>query len=123
MAGVKYENMTKAWGEVVGVNSQIYSRTGGFMGLSFAVPINVVTNVYEQLRDKGFEYGSTTGRARRCGWLDIPALKYAARCMDLTEKYQPIMKDFDLAFDVGNLVERGLQKGQVRQTHEKTEVG
>ena len=40
-------------GEVVGVNSQIYSRTGGFMGLSFAVPINVVTNVYDQLRDKG----------------------------------------------------------------------
>lgn len=40
-------------GEVVGVNSQIYSRTGGFMGLSFAVPINVVTNVYEQLKDKG----------------------------------------------------------------------
>ena len=40
-------------GEVVGVNSQIYSRTGGFMGLSFAVPINVVTNVYQQLREHG----------------------------------------------------------------------
>ncbi len=40
-------------GEVVGVNSQIYSRTGGFMGLSFAVPINVVTNVYEQLKEQG----------------------------------------------------------------------
>ena len=40
-------------GEVVGVNSQIYSRTGGFMGLSFAVPINVVTNVYQQIRDQG----------------------------------------------------------------------
>jgi serine protease Do len=40
-------------GEVVGVNSQIYSRTGGFMGLSFAVPINVVSNVYHQLRDQG----------------------------------------------------------------------
>jgi serine protease Do len=40
-------------GEVIGVNSQIYSRTGGFMGLSFAVPINVVTNVYQQLRDQG----------------------------------------------------------------------
>lgn len=40
-------------GEVIGVNSQIYSRTGGFMGLSFAVPINVVTNVYEQLKDHG----------------------------------------------------------------------
>ena len=40
-------------GEVIGVNSQIYSRTGGFMGLSFAVPISVVTNVYRQLRDQG----------------------------------------------------------------------
>ncbi len=40
-------------GEVVGVNSQIYSRTGGFMGLSFAVPMEVVMNVYAQLREKG----------------------------------------------------------------------
>ena len=40
-------------GEVVGVNSQIYSRTGGFMGLSFAVPINVVVTVYEQLKEHG----------------------------------------------------------------------
>ncbi len=40
-------------GEVVGVNSQIYSRTGGFMGVSFAIPIDVVMNVYDQLRDKG----------------------------------------------------------------------
>jgi serine protease Do len=40
-------------GEVIGVNSQIYSRTGGFMGLSFAVPVNVVENVYKQLREKG----------------------------------------------------------------------
>jgi serine protease Do len=40
-------------GKVIGVNSQIYSRTGGFMGLSFAVPIDVVKNVYHQLRTKG----------------------------------------------------------------------
>ena len=40
-------------GRVVGVNSQIYSRTGGFMGVSFAIPIGVVMNVYEQIRDKG----------------------------------------------------------------------
>jgi len=40
-------------GEVVGVNSQIYSRTGGFMGLSFAIPIEVAMDVAEQLRDKG----------------------------------------------------------------------
>jgi serine protease Do len=40
-------------GEVIGINSQIYSRTGGFMGLSFAIPIDVVLDVSKQLRDKG----------------------------------------------------------------------
>ena len=40
-------------GEVIGVNSQIYSRTGGFMGLSFAVPVNVMMDVYHQLKDQG----------------------------------------------------------------------
>jgi serine protease Do len=49
-------------GEVVGVNSQIYSRTGGFMGLSFAIPIDVVMNVYKQLRE--------TGSVSR-GWLGV----------------------------------------------------
>jgi serine protease Do len=36
-------------GEVVGINSQIYSQTGGYMGLSFAIPIDVAMNVQEQL--------------------------------------------------------------------------
>ncbi len=40
-------------GEVVGVNSQIFSRSGGFMGLSFAVPINLAMNVVRQLREQG----------------------------------------------------------------------
>ena len=40
-------------GEVVGINSQIYSRTGGFMGLSFAIPMNVAQDVVKQLKDKG----------------------------------------------------------------------
>ena len=41
-------------GNVIGVNSQIYSRSGGYMGLSFAIPINVAMNVVEQLKDQGF---------------------------------------------------------------------
>lgn len=49
-------------GEVVGVNSQIYSRTGGFMGLSFAIPIDVALQVVEQLK--------TQGRVKR-GWLGV----------------------------------------------------
>jgi serine protease Do len=40
-------------GEVVGINSQIYSRTGGFMGLSFAIPIDVAMEVQNQLRTAG----------------------------------------------------------------------
>ena len=40
-------------GEVVGVNSQIYSRTGGYMGLSFAIPIEVAMDVVDQLKTKG----------------------------------------------------------------------
>lgn len=40
-------------GEVVGVNSQIYSRTGGFMGLSFAIPIDVATDISNQLIANG----------------------------------------------------------------------
>ncbi|MBB1125344.1 Do family serine endopeptidase [Thiospirillum jenense] len=49
-------------GKVVGVNSQIYSRTGGFMGVSFAIPIEVVMDVVHQL--------STRGRVSR-GWLGV----------------------------------------------------
>ena len=40
-------------GEVVGMNSQIYSQTGGFMGLSFAIPIDVAMDVQQQLRTAG----------------------------------------------------------------------
>ena len=40
-------------GEVVGINSQIYSRSGGFMGISFAIPIDEATRVAEQLRTHG----------------------------------------------------------------------
>jgi serine protease Do len=40
-------------GEVVGINSQIYTRSGGFMGLSFAIPIDVAMEVVEQLKGSG----------------------------------------------------------------------
>ncbi|MGC2165642.1 MAG: DegQ family serine endoprotease [Gallionella sp.] len=40
-------------GEVIGINSQIFSRSGGYQGLSFAIPINVAMNVEQQLLDHG----------------------------------------------------------------------
>jgi serine protease Do len=49
-------------GEVVGINSQIFTRSGGFMGLSFAIPIDVAMEVVDQLKDNG-----TVSR----GWLGV----------------------------------------------------
>jgi len=49
-------------GNVVGINSQIYSRSGGYMGLSFAIPANVAMNVVEQIK--------ATGHVER-GWLGV----------------------------------------------------
>jgi serine protease Do len=49
-------------GRVVGINSQIYSNSGGFMGVSFAIPIDVAMEVVDQLK--------TTGRVSR-GWLGV----------------------------------------------------
>lgn len=49
-------------GQVVGMNSQIYSRSGGYMGLSFAIPMDVAMNVVEQIK--------TTGKVAR-GWLGV----------------------------------------------------
>ena len=49
-------------GEVIGVNSQIYSRSGGYQGLSFSIPINVAKSIADQLRSKGY--------ASR-GWLGV----------------------------------------------------
>jgi serine protease Do len=40
-------------GEVIGINSQIYSRSGGFMGISFAIPIDVAMDIQNQLKAKG----------------------------------------------------------------------
>ena len=49
-------------GEVVGINSQIYSRSGGFMGLSFAIPIEMAVDVADQIKE--------TGKVSR-GWLGV----------------------------------------------------
>ena len=49
-------------GEVVGINSQIYSNSGGYMGMSFAVPIDVAMEVVDQLK--------ASGRVSR-GWLGV----------------------------------------------------
>lgn len=78
-------------GEVVGINSQIYSRTGGYMGLSFAIPIDVAIEVADQLR--------TTGKVTR-GWLGIA----------IQEITKELAESFGLKNTNGALV-AGVEKG------------
>ncbi|MGD9327734.1 MAG: adenylosuccinate synthase [Cyclobacteriaceae bacterium] len=59
-------------GHVFGIFKAYCTRVG-----SGPFPTELLDDLGEKLRAEGHEYGATTGRPRRCGWLDLPALKYA----------------------------------------------
>jgi len=65
--------------EVVGVSKAYATRVG-----HGPFPTEMPEAEAAHLREAGEEYGATTGRPRRCGWLDLPALRYAARINGLT---------------------------------------
>jgi adenylosuccinate synthase len=59
-------------GEVIGIFKAYCTRVG-----SGPFPTELDNEIGELIRKEGNEFGATTGRPRRCGWLDLPALKYA----------------------------------------------
>ena len=62
-------------------------------------PTELIEETGELLRKKGHEFGATTGRPRRCGWLDLVALKYACRINGLNEltlTKMDVMDGFDI---------------------------
>jgi len=61
-------------GEVIGIFKAYCTRVG-----SGPFPTELANEIGARIREIGGEYGATTGRERRCGWIDLPALKYA--CM------------------------------------------
>ena len=69
-------------GEVYGIFKAYCTRVG-----SGPFPTELFNEVGEALRKEGCEVGATTGRARRCGWLDIPALKYAIMINGVTQLF------------------------------------
>ncbi|WP_462384228.1 DegQ family serine endoprotease [Pseudomonas sp. Marseille-QA0892] len=79
-------------GEVVGINSQIFTRSGGFMGLSFAIPIDVAMNVADQLKK--------TGKVDR-GWLGVV----------IQEVNKDLAESFGLDRPAGALVAQVLENG------------
>ena len=91
-------------GEVVGINSQIFTRSGGFMGLSFAIPINVAMDVADQLRDDG--------QVRR-GWLGVmiqPVSRDLAESFGMESPSGALIADLD---PEGPAARGGLQAGDV----------
>jgi len=112
-------------GEVVGINSQIYSRSGGFMGISFAIPIDEAIRVSEQLRANGkvtrgrigvsidqvskdvaetLGLGDAKGAFVRGVEPNSPAAKAGVEAGDIIVKFngKPIDKSVDLPRLVGN---------------------
>ncbi|GGH58330.1 peptidase [Comamonas phosphati] len=112
-------------GEVVGINSQIYSRSGGFMGISFAIPADEAIRVSDQLRATGKvtrgrigvqigpvtkEIAESIGLGKAQGALvsavepDSPAAKAGVEAGDVITKFdgKPIDKVSDLPRMVGN---------------------
>lgn len=65
--------------KVIGITKAYTTRVG-----SGPFPTELNDKMGTHLRDQGHEYGSTTGRERRCGWLDLVALKYAIRINGIT---------------------------------------
>lgn len=111
-------------GEVVGVNAQIFSKSGGSMGLSFSIPIDIAMNVAEQLKDSGkvargflgvqvqevtsdlsksFGLDSPKGALVGQTFPDTPAEKAGIRAGDIILKFngQPVNKSADLPPLVG----------------------
>ncbi|MCU0365666.1 MAG: adenylosuccinate synthase [Bacteroidales bacterium] len=69
-------------GEVFGIFKAYCTRVG-----SGPFPTELNDENGQLMRDRGNEYGSTTGRPRRCGWLDLPALKYAIMINGVTRLF------------------------------------
>src|SRR6056297_1059512 len=67
-------------GNVIGIFKAYCTRVG-----SGPFPTELENTDGEKLRKQGHEFGATTGRPRRCGWLDLPALKYAIMLNGVTE--------------------------------------
>ncbi len=80
-------------GRVFGIVKAYCTRVG-----SGPFPTELFDDDGQKLRDVGHEYGSTTGRPRRCGWLDMPALNYSVMLNGVTDLIitkPDVLNDFD----------------------------
>ncbi len=94
-------------GKVMGITKAYCTRVG-----AGPFPTQLDDETGKRLCEVGHEYGATTGRPRRCGWIDLPALRYACMINGVTELYvtkPDVMNDFDTvkmctAYDIDGAV-------------------
>lgn len=80
-------------GRVMGITKAYCTRVG-----AGPFPTELFDEIGNKLCEVGHEYGATTGRPRRCGWIDIPALRYACMLNGVTDLFitkPDVMNDFD----------------------------
>ncbi|HEY1024803.1 MAG TPA: adenylosuccinate synthase [Sphingobacteriaceae bacterium] len=83
-------------GNVIGIFKAYCTRVGGG-----PFPTELHDETGEELRKVGHEFGATTGRPRRCGWIDLPALKYAIMLNGVTELVMTkadVLSEFDTIY-------------------------
>ena len=92
--------------KIIGIFKAYATRVG-----SGPFPTELHDQTGEQMRQQGREFGSTTGRPRRCGWLDLPALKYAIEINGVTELMM-MKADVLSIFDTIKVATHYLYKGE-----------
>lgn len=107
-------------GEVIGITKAYCTRVGGG---PFPSELNDETG--EKIRQIGHEFGATTGRPRRCGWIDIPALKYACFLNGVTAiviTKMDILQQFEQFYAVDKYVYDGMTTTELPFDMCKTDI-
>jgi adenylosuccinate synthase len=102
-------------GEVYGIFKAYCTRVG-----SGPFPTEQINNTGELLRKQGHEFGATTGRPRRCGWLDLPALKYSIMINGVTRLFMTkadVMSGFDTIMVCHKYRINGVETDQLPYDH------
>jgi adenylosuccinate synthase len=81
--------------EVLGITKAYTTRVG-----EGPFPTELFDKLGEEIQTKGHEFGATTGRKRRCGWLDLPLLKYSVKASNLTSI---ALTKLDILSNIGTL--------------------
>jgi adenylosuccinate synthase len=98
-------------GEVYGIFKAYCTRVG-----SGPFPTELFDDIGKAIQDEGREFGATTGRPRRCGWLDIPALKYTIMINGVTQLFMMKADILNIFTEIKVCISYKLSNGDITDT-------